>query len=203
MQEGDSNIIKGIHIPKAYTALSGTELHERREELGDRIRWFKNNYAFVPNEEDAEFRKFTDQCKEDTKALRRALQKEFNDRKVKIWASANKRPKNKKEYQRLSFLICPPFLASKTKKNADTRLQQKPGERLFVIHVDEQHTVDLVRFWTNGKLNQPLFNCVVAGTLNDNNGKDFLKENYGNWENIAKKIADIVMGCIDLMKPEK
>lgn len=197
----DEMIIDGIRIPKAFRPLeiSMEELNRVRQELRERLRWFEGEHPFLFDDNDAEFKEFLDRCKQETKLLQKALQAEFDSRGKKILAERKSKPGARKQSQRITFMIRPPFLSSNMAKSGDNRWQQEGREMSFIIHVDESHAVQRVRSWQKPEeqSQQILVSMLIADTLEQPEAKEFLKKNYGNWGAMAKTIADTVIEAME------
>ena len=84
----------------------------------------------------------------------------------------------------MGFLIRPPMFKSSGDKS--TRMQWGKDRHDFVLHFDTEHDLQGVRYDDIRKD----FRRGVKMELDTQ--RNFLKNNYGNWDVISVKIADII-----------
>ncbi len=198
----EETVIDGIRIPAAFRPIDipPSALLSTIQELRERLRWYNKQYAFLFNPDDREYREFLEQCRQDTKLLQKALQAEFTARGKQIVAERKSKLGARKAWRRITFMIRPPLLTSSvTEKNPDTRWQLEGKELTFTIHVDGAHSVQKVRAWKNPEQPGHMFESgAVSDELETPEMKELLRQHYGQWDVMAKIIADKVIWVLDV-----
>lgn len=191
--EKKKQIIHGVVIPPGYEKLSVFR-DPTDPEIKDKVRWLANSVAFIFDPENLEYLDFLQVCREDSLKLRKALKVELAKRGAKIWLEGGRLPQAKKDFCKMNFLIRPPFFESyDTSINPEKRMQPDDNSDNFILHFDSDHTLQEVRWWAgHGKRN--LMRVLVNEDLKKE--VDFFKQNYGQWEAIAKKMAEILENCL-------
>lgn len=182
-----------IKIPPGYIEIPAERVGRIAQDISQNIRWLNKEVAYVFNPRDPEYLRFAEQCREDSKAFARALHEEFKKQGCPVWTKPSKAPAT--GYRKMSFLIRPPFFSSMESAKANTRMDKSDDRDNFVLHFDEDHTLQTVRYWSVKDEKDPSaesinrFRNYLTSCLTDEGA--FFKENYGNWPVIAKKIATI------------
>jgi hypothetical protein len=196
----EKRVVEGVVIPPGYEAVHTLE-EALNPTIKDSVRWLNRNVAFVFDPGNAEYLEFLERCRVDSRSLAKALDQELKERGVPVWLKAeDKMPRSKTHFRKMSFLIRPPFFSSNQAKSHENRMQKDSDRSNFILHFDEDHTLQIVRFWKPDAVEGESESRRVYKTLGIRlgitmaleNEKEFFKENYGKWEVIAKKVADIL-----------
>lgn len=125
--------------------------------------------------------------KEDTKKLKRELQREAKRVGVPVRFTIRN-----KGCRKLAILLRPVFFESKEDKTTNTRWTSSDKVDSFVIHFDEDHTVQFVRYYGMPSLPSEKFKSDVAKKLEYDRSRKFLHDYYGHWRIVAKYIIYII-----------
>lgn len=193
-------VIDGIVIPNAYVPLPLDVRWDSEEmkRLHEEIRWFHHDYAFLFDDSNAEYPAFLDQCRKQTDELRSALQQEFENRGLDLWALKKKPPARSAVERKITCLIRPPYFYTNANKANGLRMKQREGESAFVFHFDECHKIDRIRFWECGTYGEMIFSHSVVALLEEKT--DMLSESFGDWGKFSSIIADAVGESVDFLK---
>lgn len=199
---------EGIRLPPGYSQMKGSvpPFEMKGGENPQKLRTsMKEKLLFAFDPENSEYIKFLQQCRNDTKLFNESLSQELKKRGMPVWIKRNKIPKNKSAYRKMGILIRPPFFSSGENKTTETRMQEDNEKDNFILHVDQEHNVQCIRWWRiqNAKdistgLIKTRFRELFEKHLE--NEKEFLKAHYGNWPVLASRIVDIIQGIEQLLK---
>ncbi len=191
----------GIRIPSGYIPLDVWQKKHYSEQVnGNSIRVFEGKYTFVFDKENKDYQLFLEQCKEDTKNLRKEFTKELKTRDLPLRGTQSRVGVNVKANTfSVSFLIRPPFFASQEDKSEENRWQGKGLD--FVLHFDEDHRFHTARFMWNGFSRLSVFKHDAIKDLN--NAAQALSGSYGDWPLMAKILADILEKYVEYLDYEK
>lgn len=181
-------------IPPGYEKVAQCGVEEDTRAL----RWsFKNRIAFLFDSENPEYLQFLQKCKEDTKQLSKALETELKRRNTPVWIGRGRVPKYKSHFRQMGFLIRPPFFYSSEEKGPENRMQKDNDRDNFILHFDQDHNLQLIRFWVvkgKGDIRELRFRNMFRHYFEAKVSEqgDYLKAHYGDWQMMASKIADVI-----------
>ncbi len=114
-----------------------------------RVRWFNNKIAYLFDPNNPGFLAYMQQCRTQTKALAIELQKAFDKQGLNIWARGTGIPGGRRSSRIVNILIRPPYLSSRipAQQKATERMQGNDRIDNFILHVDCDNRLQLVRFW--------------------------------------------------------
>lgn len=201
---------KEIKIPPGYTDLrewkkQHPEVRDPLDpKLKDRIRIYNNAICYVLDPNNPDYLEFQNQCREDTRALKKTLQRELDARKIPVWVNG-KIPKKRKAHtkRRMLFLIRPPYFSSLPETNETKRMQANDDIDTFCLHFDQEHRLQTIRCWNpkpkrKGAYNKFVFRDDMLMALLEQ--EEFFEQNYGDWETFVKKMADIIKANVENIK---
>lgn len=172
----------GNHIPRS-SATDGSPQSARDPHLSARIRLHRGLHQchyLEFDESDPLFQKQLGLLKEDTKALRKAFQREVDLAELPYWVSPCKRPESRREAQRLSILIRPFFTLDRSPHRPADRLRVRPYEWVCVLHVDADgllHATRAIPFDSPGAYH---FSQLLMSHRNE------IDRLYGQWPALAQ-----------------
>ncbi len=142
--------------------------------------------------ESADYQDLLKDYKEDDRALGKAIQKIIDEAGLPIWTRKTRQPSSRKKHQRVRFMLKPVFTASSRKNKSENTLNWGYRRDLFTLHFDDEHNLQLIRFWDSKKM--PPHISDRRNKVNDQllQESEALKENYGNWDAMAKIIFPII-----------
>jgi hypothetical protein len=154
-------------------------------------------HRFVFNDKDHNFLLFREMCRLHTKYLADALQKEFFSQGLKYWVKRTKKPSKYQDYQQISFLIEPLFFKTyiSREEKKESRMQTSLSQIITSMHFDQDHNCQVIRLLHLRHRKDTLKDRTVESIKDilrmnlDDKRKDLSKK-YGNWEAMAKIIAD-------------
>jgi len=185
-KDEEIKVVIGVRIPPGFTVINVNVVHSYPPE---KIRWLQE-YPFLFNPADPGYLAYLEKCREDTKALAKYLHYEASKRDLPFWLKTNRIFSSKKGDREMSFLIRPPYFSSKAKKDETTRMQADESRDNFILHFDQNHRLQEIRYWEAGNQLMTIFRAAVARELSKN--KLILGNNYGHWNVMAAKIVNAV-----------
>ncbi len=146
--------------------------------------------SYILDKYNPEYEAFVEKCGKDTQSLRAALTRECEARGLNYWTDRKRRKGADREKIRVDFIICPPMGASFEEKTPDKRKQGRNHAIEIALHFDAEHNLQFVRDWnSNSRLLKKWTDLIEQAIAFE---KEFFKENYGNWDVLAKRLMEIV-----------
>ncbi|MBT3349332.1 hypothetical protein HN954_01630 [bacterium] len=145
---------------------------------------------FDPNSE--EYLSLLDNYKKDDKALGNAIQEIINGEGLPIWTRKTSQPKSKKEHQRVRFMLRPVFTASNQPNKGENTLNWGYRSDLFTLHFDDEHNLQMVRFWDSEKMPPHISDRRKKVYDHLLQAKEEIKEKYGDWKAVSEIMFTII-----------
>lgn len=194
--DGSENLPVNLDLGTAYTPLDEWKLaHPGENPPEASIRIFHGRFSAVEpdlfestddvlvfDDKDPGHQVLLAKCKEDSKALRLALQTALRAEGLPISVS-------KSGWKRLSVRILPPFLESENLPEEPDRQNVGEDEILLCVHVDRNQVFQYARFYQSESSVSPAWDQLQE-ELCDLVGDWFrVPENYGHWDELAHHVS--------------
>ncbi|MBU1151255.1 hypothetical protein KJ632_00325, partial [Patescibacteria group bacterium] len=164
------------------------------EEIHRNVRWLSKKIAFILDENHPENVALAEKYRKDSNELKMSIEAELRERNVNI--TVKKAKNGRKGMRKMAFLIRGTYIpAYPDTINEENRMQGGQIDRdYFVLHFDAKQKCRGVRFWKpkTGDIEQTTELRKFIVEMIYKTTRDFLNEEYGNWEIIAKRIVDII-----------
>lgn len=208
---------EGIIIPPGYQILDPSNQTDLASNFSDQpsenpslknqidgLRFsYKHQIAYLFNPGHPEYQKFLEICRAESNDLSRALRSNTEIQRLQVWPTRNARPTSKKHFRRVELIFRPPFFRSAESKNDQTRMQRDNHNDLFVLHVDESHYLQTVRWWSvpqsdSDQFHRNVFRHFFSAFLAKD--RDFFQQHYGQWDIYAGRVAEHLVNCLEIEK---
>jgi hypothetical protein len=160
---GNYLTLEKVRIPPGFTQIKQDPILSSIPQ--DKIRWLNNKIAFLFDPKNLGYLAFMKQCKDDTKHLAKYLHIEASERDLSVWLKRSRIPGSKKHFRKMSFLIRPPYFSTNMEKNKDNRMQLDENRDNFILHFDQNHILQKVRYWHSSDRNINYFRTIICSEI--------------------------------------
>lgn len=143
--------VEGLQIPAAYTPLTGEEAIEP-----EHIRYLegrRQHGAFRFDETSLEYQEFYERCKMQEKEIRTVMDACMANWRLpfRCKGGSNIRCLRNQGKRKITFLLRPLLFDPPDEVPKDNRMPQHSGNTNIAMHIDEQGTYQLTRWWLHTK----------------------------------------------------